>query len=392
MITTSLLNIYKKIITWDKKLAIYKNGDDNNYPERMERLKNNSVTAKMASDIMVQYLIGKGFGEADNLKIGRDKLIYIATDIANDLVDECGVFIHVNYNANLGISDFKKLPFNQCRVGEKDSNDYNGKILVHSNWSSDVKAKNVKVLNVFNPDKEVLKYQIKAAGGIENFQGQVFYFNMDRNYYYPLNRIDPVAHDCNSEYNASVYKDNILENGFIQSTFFITRPLIDNNFVIEARQSNDPVMLNNLRDQENERNNFKENGKQMLGAKGIGGFMHVEVDFAGDDLSQAFKIETIKSNVDPALFKFVEESAMNKILMVYNNLPNALIKSDNTMFASSGEALNVAKETYWENTSKERNILETIINDLYKLTEGNNGEYLFIKPLFEPKITENAIN
>ena len=391
MITTSLLNIYKKIINWDKKLAIYKNGEDNNYPERMERLKNNSVTAKMASAIMVQYLIGKGFGEADNLKIGKDKLIHIATDIATDLVDNKGYYVHVNFNANLGISDFKKLPFNQCRIGEKDSNDYNGKILVHKDWSGDVKAKDVKVLNVFNPDKEVLKYQIKAAGGIENFKGQILYFNIDRNYYYPLNRIDTVSHDCNSEYNASVYKDNILENGFIQSTFFITRPLIDNNFIIEARQSKDSVLLENLRNQESERENFKENGKQMLGAKGIGGFMHVEVDFAGDDLSQAFKIETIKSNVDPALFKFVEESAMDKILMVYNNLPNVLIKADNSMFGSSGEALRVAKETYWENTWIERNILETVINDLYKLTEGSDGQYLFIKPLFTKEASKDTV-
>ncbi len=206
MITTSLLNIYKKIITWDKKLDIHTNGNDNNYPERMERLKNNSVTAKMASSIMVQYLIGKGFGESDNIKIGKDKLIYIATDIATDIVDNKGVFIHVNYNANLEVSDFKVLPFNQCRIGEKDSNDYNGKILVYKDWSGKVEVNNVKVLNVFNPEKEVLKYQIKKAGSIEKFKGQILYFNMDRKYYYPLSRIDPVSHDCNSEYNASVYK------------------------------------------------------------------------------------------------------------------------------------------------------------------------------------------
>lgn len=390
MITTSLLNIYKKIITWDKKLDIHTNGNDNNYPERMERLKNNSVTAKMASSIMVQYLIGKGFGESDNIKIGKDKLIYIATDIATDIVDNKGVFIHVNYNANLEVSDFKVLPFNQCRIGEKDSNDYNGKILVYKDWSGKVEVNNVKVLNVFNPEKEVLKYQIKKAGSIEKFKGQILYFNMDRKYYYPLSRIDPVSHDCNSEYNASVYKDNILENGFIQSTFFITRPLIDNNFIIQANESKDPILLQNLREQESERTNFKENGKQMLGAKGVGGFMHVEVDFAGDDLSQAFKIETIKSDINPALFEFVEKSATDKILMVYNNLPNVLLKADNSMFGASGEALRVAKETYWENTSIERNILETIINDLYKLIDGSNGQYLFIQPLFTREVSKDT--
>jgi hypothetical protein len=390
MITTTLLNIYKKTISWDKKLAIYTNGEDNNYPERMERLRNNSVTAKMASKIMTQYLIGKGFGELDNFLLGKKKLIDVANAIAKDIVDNEGFFIHVNYNANLKISSWEKLPFNQCRIGEKDSKEYNGKILVHKDWSGKVDKKDVKVLNVFNPDVEVLKYQIEKVKGIENYQGQILYVNLNPDYYYPLSRIDSVAHDCNSEYNASIYKDNILENGFIQSTFFITRPLVDNNFVIEAKQSDDPVMLENLRNQESERQNFKDNGKKMLGAKGVGGFMHVEVDFAGDDLSQAFKIETVKSDINPALFEFVEKSATEKILMVHNNLPSSLIKNDNSMFSASGEALTVAKETYWENTSLERNILETVVNDLYKLTEGNNGEYLFIKPLLTKEISNNT--
>ncbi len=166
--------------------------------------------------------------------------------------------------------------------------------------------------------------------------------------------------------------------------------MIDNNFIIQANESKDPILLQNLREQESERTNFKENGKQMLGAKGVGGFMHVEVDFAGDDLSQAFKIETIKSDINPALFEFVEKSATDKILMVYNNLPNVLLKADNSMFGASGEALRVAKETYWENTSIERNILETIINDLYKLIDGSNGQYLFIQPLFTREVSKDT--
>lgn len=391
MITTTINAIYKKLVKWDKKLEIHLNGEDNAYPERVERFRNNSVTAKMASTIMAQYLIGKGFGEADNIKIGKLKLIDIAEDIARDITTPKGVFIHVNFDGNLDVSDFNVIPFGHCRLGEKDSKDYNGKILVCKDWSAKYDKKNVKVLNVFNPDKKILQYQIEKAGGIDKFQGQIFYYNMDREYYYPLSRIDPVIHDCNSEYNASVYKDNILENGFIQSTFFITRPLIDNDFIEDVRSRNDPVMFETLRKQESEKEAFKENGKKMLGAKGIGGFMHVEVDFAGEKLSDAFDIKTVKSDINPELFKFVEESATTKILMAYNNLPSVLVRADNSMFSAGGDSLKVAKETYWENTSKERNIVETIINDLYRLT-GNNRQYLFIQPLLTPKIQSDVIN
>ena len=180
-------------------------------------------------------------------------------------------------------------------------------------------------------------------------------------------------------------------NGFIQSTFFITRPLIDNDFIEDVMTRNEPVMFENLRKQESEREAFKESGKKMLGAKGIGGFMHIEVDFAGEKLSDAFDIKTVKSDINPELFKFVEESATTKILMAYNNLPSVLVRADNSMFSAGGDSLRVAKETYWENTSKERNIVETIINDLYRLT-GENRQYLFIQPLLTSKTQTDAIN
>jgi len=383
MITTSLISIYKKLVKWDKKLEIYTNGDDNAYPERMERFRNNSITATMASNKMIQYLIGKGFGEADNLRIGKIKLIDLADDVARDLVDNRGVFVQVNYDANYDISDFKVLPFNQCRVGEKDSKEYNGKILVYKNWSEKVDKKNVQVLNVYNPDKTIVAYQIEKAGGIEHYKGQVFYYNMDNQYYYPLSRIDPVNHDCNSEYNASIYKDNILDNGFIQSTFFITRPLVDNGFI----EPTDTIGIQNRNTQESERDNFRNAGKQMLGAKGVGGFMHLEVDFSGEDLSKAIEIKTVKSDVDPALFQFVEESATKKILMAYNNIPLGLVVSDSSLFGNSGDALRTMKETYWEDTWKERNLLETILNDFLKNMGNPDYTYVYIQPLLTKEVS-----
>lgn len=386
MISTYISDVYKKIVSWDKKLEIYKNGDDNAYPERMERYRNNSITATMASNKMIQNLLGKGFGEADNLRIGKVKLIDLADDVARDLVDNRGVFIQVNYDANFDISDFKVLPFGQCRVGEKDSKEYNGKILVYKDWSGKVEKKNVQILNVYNPDKKVVAYQVEKAQGIENYKGQIFYYNMDNQYYYPLARIDPVNHDCNSEYNASIYKDNILENGFIQSTFFITRPLIDDGFI----DPTDTQSLLSRNKQESERDAFRAAGKTMLGAKGTGGFMHMEVDFSGEDLSKAIEIKTVKSDVDPALFQFVEESATRKILMAYNNIPLGLVVSDNSMFGNSGDALQVMKETYWEDTWKERNLLETILNDLLKNMGNPDYTYVYIQPLFTKEVSQDT--
>lgn len=387
MISTYISDIYKKIVRWDKKLEIYTNGADNAYPERMERLRNNSITATMSSNVMIQYLLGKGFGELDNKVIGGSKLIDLADDVARNIVDNRGYFIHVNYDSNFDVSDWKVLPFGQCRIGEKDSKEYSGKILVYDDWCGKVDKRKIKVINVFNPDKTIVEYQVEKAGGIDNYKGQILYYNMDNQYYYPLARIDPVNHDCNSEYNASIYKDNILENGFIQSTFFITRPLIDDGFILDPT---DKTAIKTRAKQESERENFRKAGAKMLGAKGIGGFMHMEVDFAGEDLSKAIEIKTVKSDVNPELFKFVEESATKNILMAYNNIPIGLVVSDSSMFGDSGKSLQVMKETFWENTSKERNLLETIINDLLKEIEGESFVYTPILPLLTKEVSQDT--
>ena len=400
-IKTALLDIVKKVVKWDKKLEIYTNGDDNAYPERIERLKNNSITAKMSSDIMVQYLIGKGFGELDNAKIGGVKLIDLADDIARDLVDNKGVFIHVNYNANFVVSNWSVIPFNECRVGKKDSQEYNGKILVSKDWN-DIKKNPATPINVYNNSIDVVKYQMgvtdtdsidEIANKVAKYKGQILYINLDSQYYYPLARIDAVQLDCRSEYLASVYKNEILERGFFGKTLVVTRPLIDNQLIKDAQISQDANLLRQVRDAESERENFKETIKDFVGAGGSGGVLHMEVDFKGENLNDAILFKNIESNIDDKLFQFTEDSSMSKILMAYNNLPVALVKASESLFGNSGEALRVAKETYWENTSKDRNKLETLVNDLLRVTDGiAYTEYVRILPLLTPKIKQDATN
>jgi hypothetical protein len=387
MIKTTLLSIYKKVVEWDKKLEVYKNGEDNAYPERMERFRNNSVTASMSSNTMIQYLLGKGFGEANNIKIGNLKLIDIADDVARDIVDNRGVFIHVNYDANFDVSDFSVIPFNQCRIGLKDSKLYNGKILTYHDWSAKIDKNKVSIIDVFNNDKTVVAYQVEKAGGIDNYKGQIMYYNMDSQYFYPLSRIDAVSFECDNEYQASLYKNELLRRGFFGKTLVVTRPLIDAQ-LYEDRSLEGIARLKRL---ESERDTFKEGIKKFIGVGEAGGVMHMEVDFAGENLEQAILFKNIESTINPELFRFTEDSAVTKILMAFNNLPIALVKSpDSSLLGNSGDALRVAKETYWENTTKERELVENLLNDLWKLCSSFNGKALTVQPLLTPKIEQNV--
>ena len=101
-----------------------------------------------------------------------------------------------------------------------------------------------------------------------------------------------------------------------------------------------------------------------------------------------FKIQTISSDLNDKMFEYTENSVSKNILMAFNNLPIALVKSpDSAMFGNSGASLIEAKKMYWENTSKERNKLETIINDIVQNLPTWNGQYVFIQPLITPNNT-----
>ena len=165
---TLLIDVWKRLTPWSKSADVYANDTDNAYPERMDRLINNSVTAKSASAIMVQYLIGKGYGEEnDNLVVNKDKnlkLIDFADDVADDLVKQRGVFIHVNWNALYQITDFSVLPYEWCRIGKTDSNDYAGKIAICKEWLKP-KRSDIQLIDIYNPRKKVIDAQVEKAGG-----------------------------------------------------------------------------------------------------------------------------------------------------------------------------------------------------------------------------------
>lgn len=377
---TLLIDVWKRLTPWSKNADVYANDVDNAYPERMDRLINNSVTAKSAASIMVQYLIGKGYGpEADNIIVNKAKnlkLIDFADDVADDLVKQRGVFIHINYNALYQIADCSVLPFEWCRMGKKDSTDYAGKIAVCKEWLKP-KRSDIELIDIYNPRKAVIDAQVEAAGGWEHYKGQVLYVNMDTKLIYPLSRIDAVAEDCDSEAQASVYKNRLLRKGFFGNTLVVTRPLVGDGLEPGSHA---------FKEAESEREAFQKAIKESLGAENTGGVLCLEMDFAGEKLEDAILIKQIDSKIDDELFNYTETSVRENILVAFNNLPAGLIKTnDNALFGNSGEAIREMKRTYWENTTKERNLLTAVLNQLLAASQDHSA--LTIQPL---KLTDDA--
>ena len=387
----TVLDIVKRLVKWDKKLEIYQNGEDNLYPERIDRIINNSVTAKMASEIMVQYLIGKGFGESDNFKINdNQKLIDFAIDVADSLVRQRGVAIHFDYNLNFEAINPKVLDFTKIRLGKKDSNFYNGKILFKNDWS-DKKEKEI-IFDVFNKSAKVVQKQIEKAGSIEKYKGQVLYINLDSRYFYPLSRIDAVLNDCDSESQAAIYKNMILRKGFFGKQIIMTPPLVSNDEPEMVLNDRGALVRNHaFAKRQAEADEVKRTIESFIGSENAGGALMIESPDFINGIDTIFKIQTISSDLNDKMFEYTENSVGKNILMAFNNLPVALVKSpDSAMFGNSGASLLEAKKMYWENTSKERNKLETIINDIVQNLPTWNGQYIFIQPLIAPPAPNNT--
>lgn len=369
-----LIDVWKRLTPWSRSADVYANDTDNSYPERMDRLINNSVTAKSAAAIMVQYLLGKGYGDAnDSIIVNREKnlkLIDFADDVADDLVKQRGVFIHINWNALYQIADFSVVPYEWCRIGRKDSNDYAGKIAVCKEWLHP-KRSDIQLIDVFNPRKSVIDAQVEKAGGWEYYKGQVLFINMDSKLIYPLSRIESVANDCDSEAQAAIYKNRLLRKGFYGNTLVVTRPLVGDGLEPGSHA---------LLEAETERERFQQAIKDSLGAENTGGVLCLEMDFAGEKLEDAILIKQIESKIDDELFIYTETSVRENILVAFNNLPAGLVKTnESALFGNSGEAIREMKRTYWENTTKERALLTGIINRL--LSRSADFSAIKVEPL-----------
>lgn len=391
MISVKFFDIFKKKIGYDKRNEIFENGEDNAYPEMIDRLINNSVTAKMASDIMCQYLKGSGYGKVlDDTIINNDTKTTLRdfdTHVKNEIVKNRGVFIHVNYeiqeNGTLTQTNPKVLPFDWCRIGKKDSLNYNGKIHVKSDWRNS--RDEPVTFDVFNDNQTVLKAQIKATGGIEKYKGQVFYYNADIKYHYPLARVDSVIRDCDSEAQSAIYKNQLLRKGFFGKTLIVTRPLVDDNIPQEIEYEGKMIPNREYLEEVSEADDVQDNIEKFIGAENAGGCMMVTLDHAGEKLEDAILVKNIEANINPDMFRGVEASVRENILMTHCNLPAGLVKSSEGLFSTTGDDILEMKKTYWENTKNERDLATAIVN---RFTKHIFETELVVLPLIEKKIIE----
>lgn len=362
-LSSAFLKIFQRKAKLDKVLGIHYNGEDNLYPDYVEGLISNSVTALECADLMTSFLVGKGFENVNETIVdpsNETTLLEFLGDVAESVAKHRGAFIHVNYNKDYEPKSYKVIPYTDCRVGKTDDNDYSGKIHICSDWSNDKEAKKATKIDVYNSKKIVIKEQVAKAGGFEKYKGQILFYNTSK-LIYPLSRVHAVNEDCESEKRASMYKGVSLRKGFFGKTLVVTKPLVDSDYNKENQEE-----VAQYKKQLDARTEFRKTIQEFIGAENVDGVMHMELDF-DEDVNDEILFKNIDSNINDKLFAFTEKSVRDNIRIAFKNIPAPLIASqDGKMFNSSGEAIRAMRIFYQEQTEKERMRLEQLVSKLMK--------------------------
>lgn len=356
------------------------NGEGNDYPTKIELLVGGSATAKACAGVIADFIYGKGFSlEAEARATAKERgerfkkeSLYIndRRETPNDLLKKVarslsyhrGVFLQINYNQLFQKTSVQVLPYGCCRLGVKDSNNYRGKVLYYNNWDKlqDKKEidKNVSVIDLYDPRPEVIQEQVNKAGGWDNYKGQVFFLNLDRNDSYPLAWADTVLLDCESEMLSSKYTRNGFKKGFFGTYAFVTSP-----FKSEA-----------------DKEEFQEHLRRSIGVEAEQSVFHFQLEMSGDKLEDQVLVKPIESNVKADLFEYADRKTANNIRKTYGNIPPVLIDFvEGKLGNTSGESLKEARVFMQEQMQEERQDIQEMFEELFD----NFAEPISSNGLFE---------
>jgi hypothetical protein len=359
------IELYSRIIKQegDKDDSVFYNGENNLYPNEIELAILNSPSGKNASKMMAKFISGKGV--VNDFVVNYEKNYNISKIVklaSNDIARQNGVFFHIGQKLDdklqlVPVLDV--LEYTKTRIGKEDDNDN-----ITKYWFKDYsktksfsfgKDKNdCTFYYPFSNKKNVILEQIKndyILSGAKDinvdlsvmlpyYRGQVYYLNMTPEFKYALSPFDAVYNDLDTESRISMYTNRQVRTGFLGKTYVVTAGL----------------------DTEEEEQ-VQEDIKLWLGSENVGGTYHLSIG-ATDDIEKVFKVGQIKAEIDEKIFTETKNTVKSNIYAAANNIPEQLIKSDNTLFGTSADTYVEMKKFYTEQTLDERTELENTLTYL----------------------------
>ncbi|MFD2961620.1 MULTISPECIES: hypothetical protein [Olivibacter] len=363
MIASIPKNQVRKTYAKVKQYDIQAYDEDNLYPQRMDDILKASSTTFSCVRVYAKFIRGKGFKDTTFYKsvindegLTCDKLL---RKLSEDFAEYQGFVILVNYNALYQISELYFGPFENYRLG-LDETDHAGLIAEYFDWprkiKNSIKKDDIKWYHPFNPDPVIIEKQVLAAGGWENYNGQIFYYSVDQNGY-PLCSFDPVLESVLAEVDSDRTTRNNLKNNFSAKTVYIRKGKFED---------------------EDERQEFLGNLKTFVGPDGSQIMMietEGETGSGGEDID-APEIKEIPSALNDKLFEYTDNKVMRKIMRNYL-IPAILLSiTDGGYF--NQQQLQDATRYFNTITVDERILFEEVfrrLGQLFHTTINPSGDY-----------------
>lgn len=337
---------------FNKRFGVIFHGEDNLKSILNESIIDNSPTASQCAWTYQTFLAGGGFN-VDMSNVNLSDVFWEDTnpddllmEIAEPVSKHQGCFIRVGYNANYEKDSFSVIPYTLCKVGEKDSDDYFGKIVVApKGWGRHVKKEEVDIYDVYNPRPEVIQAQVDRDGGWDNYKGQIFFFRMSKKHTYPISLIEKSENFALVEYKMGSFYKSTVDRSFEDITYIRHRQFPDKK----------------------DEDAFYKNIEEISGVENASSKLIIQDDWDDErEKSGNFKFDTIKNDVKAEKFAHFESSSSNFVRKAFKNVPPQLIdyvagKLGNT----SGEDLIKAQSIYNALTAQDRQKLERLFKELF---------------------------
>lgn len=358
-----------KSIKADGVNGIMEFGQNNDYPQLIERIINGSSTAKAAAGIYAKFLTGQGFEDEslNNVVVGKDArqkditLLSLLRQISQSSSYNWGYYIKRSMNVEGKTGKVELIPFKNCRFSKPDDTGYSAKILVYENWERDKDKSNynkadIKEYHIFSNNQDVIDSQI--GDDFNSFKGQIYFNFFDNQYFYPLSPFDAAYMDADTEQQISLFKNRQIRNGFTDKIVFRIQPA-------------EPELDNDGNPVDSDESELAESIKSFIGPDGDSVLvLEDDVDEDGNiKQNGAFAIDKIETNINDKLFDSWEKGLSNNIRKAPNNIPNLLIEIEDGIFSGqSGEAIKQATNFYNAMTSNEREMISQSLEEIFKNT------------------------
>lgn len=366
-----------------QNLNIQSYGDDNLYPQYFRQIVHSSASGNECVDRLTDFIEGNGFSDIafSVYEVNRrgETMDDIHTRLCQDLAMFNGIAIHVNYNILGEIVELQHVPFENCRIEEQDVNGYVSRIAVHPDWTGkktragrpiQVKKENIDYINVFNPIKEVVLAQIDAAGGIENYKGQILWLSMSGRYEYPVGKGDKVVTEMSTDEGLANVKYRNVRCNFLPASLIITRrgnSTTDSGIDGESVDFDDDSMRNAL--------------EKIQGDTNVGKILEITIEA---DEEKPEIVDLSSKNYDKE-FSVTDASVTERIYSAFGQEPWYCIRIGKVGF--SGDILSDAFEYYNSVVSRQQRFIERAVKLIfdYWFEDANpSGDYS-VQPLIYVK-------